>query len=95
MGFIPAAAISGLAARSRWDRRFILGMVATVLAHTVILACGAPVLCAVAGLSWEQTWRTGVAPFLLGGVVKSVACAVTTVLAWRVLGARSSQRLGP
>jgi biotin transport system substrate-specific component len=86
LGFVPAAWLMGRGTWAGWDRRIVLGMLLALTAHALILACGATVLHLVAEVSWPRTWESGVRPFLLGGVAKSLVAALVTALTWRMLG---------
>ena len=76
MGFVAAGILVG-GLRDRGFTATILGMLlAIVSAVTVILACGALVLGLFVG--YENVWVMGIAPFLLGDVVKTMLLLVTS-----------------
>lgn len=89
-GFVVAAALVGWLAEQGWDRRLGGSIAAALLASAVIWAMGAAWLGIVAGLTPGEAFAKGVAPFLLGDVVKLLAAAVVFPPAWWVLGRRPS-----
>ncbi|RZI98600.1 MAG: biotin transporter BioY [Brevundimonas sp.] len=74
-----AAAIAGLAPSTKDWRGIALALAAALLAHALILGLGAAWLAQSTG--WSEAFTFGVAPFLIGAVVKSaVAVAVCAAL---------------
>ena len=75
--FPIAAAVAGLAPAAKGWRGPTLAMAAALFAHAMILGLGAAWLARSVG--WPEAWGFGVAPFLIGAVVKSavavLACA--------------------
>ncbi len=82
VGFVPAAALMGLAGRaagrSPWrGRASVAALGAGALGATVaVYAVGVPWLAAVAGLSAGKAVTVGLLPFLLGDSVKAVVAVV-------------------
>jgi biotin transport system substrate-specific component len=82
VGFVLSAFLVGWLSERRWDRK-ILKAVATFLGGSaVVFAVGLPWLAFVLGLTLEQTLRSGLYPFLIGGAVKAVIAAGLLPLAW-------------
>lgn len=77
LGFALAAVLVGLASERDGLRGFAKAVGMMVLAHVVLLVCGGGLLVPRAGLA--AAWSGGVAPFLVGGVVKSVLAAIVVV----------------
>ncbi len=76
MGFVAAGFLVG-GLRDRGITATISGtLLAIVSAVTIILACGALVLGIFVG--YENVWVMGIAPFLLGDVIKTVLLLVTS-----------------
>lgn len=79
IGFLPMAYIVGLLAEKGWTLSYLGAITTGLVAHTIVLCTGALVLAAFVGIS--NAWVMGVAPFLVGDIVKSVAAAVVVRLA--------------
>lgn len=82
VGFVAGAALMGWWVRRPWAgpgwaRAVLTSFAGAVLAHGVILVMGWIRLGALVGL--VEAFETGVEPFLLGGVAKSVAAALVWV----------------
>lgn len=77
--FLPMAYLAGLLAQKGWTLSYVGAITTGLVAHTVVLCIGALVLAAFVGIG--SAWAMGVAPFLVGDVVKSVAAAVIVRLA--------------
>jgi biotin transport system substrate-specific component len=97
IGFIAAAALVGWLAQREWDRK-VVGTVVSFAAGTVVMyAFGLPWLAVSLGnlgpAVWHDflhfgsvgaaVWGAGVAPFLLGDLVKAVAAGLLLPLAWK------------
>lgn len=91
-GFVAGAAVAGAWMRragSRSGSAFLLeAFLGMLLAHAVILAAGWARLALLVGA--DTAWAQGVAPFVVGGVVKS---AVAAGLLWAA--ASATRREGP
>ena len=70
IGFVLAAAIAGLLAERRWDRRFSSAVAAMLTGNVVIYLVGLPWLASVANLSFKETLEQGLALFLPGDLLK-------------------------
>ncbi len=97
MGFLPAAvAAAWLWQRTAADpRRWIWRVLGLIGCHGLILVCGWARLSLLIGA--VPAWQAGVAPFVIGAVVKSLAAAALLALAEtglgnRVASARKSSR---
>lgn len=96
LGFIPAAAFIGWLAQRSWDRRPLLALVGFLGASIIPFAIGVPYLgfmLARLGVAHDPLtlWTVGVAPFLVGGVVKWLIAASVLPLAWRGVRAWESR----
>ena len=85
LGFLPAAALIGLAARRGADRRVGSALLLFASCQLVIFAVGVPWLAVSSGLTAEQALQAGFYPFLLGGAVKAVVAGLLTPAAWRAV----------
>lgn len=92
IGFIVAAAAVGRLAELGWDRRLGGALGATAIGTLVIYVFGVPWLMAVTGMTLPEAIQAGVAPFLVGDIVKLVAAALVFPVAWWVVGRRPSDR---
>lgn len=79
LGFIPMAYLAGLLAEKGWTLSYLGAITTGIVTHTIVLCIGALVLAAFVGIS--NAWAMGVAPFLIGDIVKSIAAAVVVRLA--------------
>ncbi|MBA2576952.1 MAG: biotin transporter BioY [Euzebyaceae bacterium] len=88
IGFVAASVVVGTLARRGLDRSAV-GMAAAFLAGSVVVyAFGAPFLAVVAGVTLPEAVRLGVAPFLVGDLVKALLAAGLVPAAWRVANSR-------
>lgn len=88
IGFIFAAGLVGWLAEHRQDRAF-LTMVAAFLAGTaVIYSFGVVGLMAATGWGLGEALAKGVAPFLIGDLIKAALAGVILPGSWRLLGDR-------
>lgn len=74
IGFLFAAPLAG-ALVDRGAKSFVALLGVMVFAHALILTLGALRLQLFVG--WAQAWTSGVAPFLIGTAIKSLAAAAT------------------
>jgi biotin transport system substrate-specific component len=81
LGFVLATFVLGKLAERGWDQRFASSLAAMVVAHVLILACGAVWLAMLMG--WERAFAVGVAPFVVATIVKTILAGATLPLAWR------------
>jgi biotin transport system substrate-specific component len=82
--FPAAAYVTGLLAERGWDRRFLTAAAAMALGSLVILAGGWAWLALMTGKGAEA-FRLGVAPFLVGDVIKIALAAAALPAGWAVL----------
>jgi biotin transport system substrate-specific component len=97
LSYIPAAAFMGLVAEAKLDRRFATMLPCALLANAMILICGFLWLAFAAnvgasghGIGMAAAWSKGVAPFLLGNVLKAALAAAILPATWSLLGARQA-----
>ena len=89
-GFVVASGLVGWLARKGWDRSFGSAIGAMLLGEVVIYAIGLPWLSralALAGApsTLEDTLTAGLAPYVVGDVLKLLAAAALLPGAWRLL----------
>jgi biotin transport system substrate-specific component len=86
----PAAAfVTGLLAERGWDRRFVTAAAAMSIGSLLILLSGWAWLTRFVGPA--AAWATGVAPFLIGDVIKIALAAAVLPSGWALLKRKSSQ----
>ncbi len=97
LSYVPAAAFMGLAAEAKLDRSFATMLPCALIASAMILACGFLWLAFIAnvgngghGIGAAAAWAKGVAPFLVGDVVKAALAAAVLPATWALLGARQA-----
>jgi biotin transport system substrate-specific component len=97
LSYVPAAALMGLAAEAKLDRSFATMLPCALIASAMILVCGFLWLAFVAnvgtgghGIGAAAAWAKGVAPFLIGDVVKAALAAAVLPATWALLGARQA-----
>jgi len=82
--FPAAAYVTGRLAERGWDRRFLTAAAAMALGSLVILAGGWAWLSVLTG-SASKAFSLGVAPFLVGDLVKIALAAAALPAGWAVL----------
>jgi biotin transport system substrate-specific component len=86
VGFIAAAGIVGRLAEYRQDRNILTSLSSMALGSIVIYICGATWLSIELGIPIATGERNaielGVAPFLLGDIIKMCLAGMTTASAW-------------
>ena len=82
-GFLAAAALTGWLAEKGADRNVLTMFAAMIAGSAVIYVFGAAWLSTITGL--EKAIALGVAPFLLGDLVKAALAAVLFPAVWRRL----------
>jgi biotin transport system substrate-specific component len=92
IGFVAMGAIVGRLAELGWDRKFIGALGAMLAGSVALYAIALPWLKVVTGMSWPQTFETGLVPFLMGDAFKAVLAAVLFPVAWWVVGRRPDDR---
>jgi biotin transport system substrate-specific component len=87
--FPAAAFVTGLLAERGWDRRFATAAAAMALGSLVILAGGWAWLTLLTG-SASRALAGGVAPFLVGDIIKIALAAAALPAGWALLRRKSS-----
>lgn len=90
--FPVAAFVTGYLAERGWDRRFLPAAAAMALGSFLILAGGWAWLTLFLG-SASRAFAAGVAPFVVGDIVKIAFAAAALPAGWKLLR-RSGSRLG-
>ncbi len=75
IGFVAATAVVGTFRDKGLTKKPLGALASIILATAVILSCGAIVLGQFVG--YENVWMMGIAPFLIGDVVKTVLLLAT------------------
>ncbi len=89
IGFMVSAYIVGRLAEARLDRQPLKALPLFAVGQLVIFAIGVPWLAVNQELSMGDAIALGVAPFILGGLIKAAAAAALLSSAWRLVGRRS------
>jgi biotin transport system substrate-specific component len=85
VGFVVAAALTGLLAERGWDRRVSTAVSVMLTGNVLIYLCGLPWLHHELGVSWAKTLEYGLYPFVAGDVIKLYLAALALPGAWRVV----------
>lgn len=85
IGYVLAGTALGFAARRGADRSVRWTALAAVGATCLVYLAGVPWLMAVTGADLGTALYQGVAPFLVGDVIKAVAAAALLPAAWRLV----------
>ena len=88
LAFPVAAFVAGYLAERGWDRRFLTAALAMAAGSLVILACGWAWL-ALLLRSAGDAFRLGVAPFVVGDIIKVALAAAALPAGWAILRRRS------
>lgn len=88
IGFVVAAAIVGRLAERHWDRRLPRAVTAMLVGSVAIYAVGLPWLAVATGYSAAETVAKGLAPFVIGDLVKLGLAGLTLPAAWWLVGRR-------
>jgi biotin transport system substrate-specific component len=83
VGFIAAAAVTGVLAEHKWDRRFSSSVGAMLTGNVVIYLVGLPWLAVVLNTNLEKTLEYGLYPFVPGDLFKLYCAAALLPAAWR------------
>jgi biotin transport system substrate-specific component len=86
VGFVLAAAVTGLLAERRWDRHFSSAVGAMLTGNVVIYLVGLPWLAADLGTNLDKTLEFGLYPFVPGDILKLYLAGALLPTAWRVVG---------
>lgn len=90
IGFIPAALLVGVLARRGVDRSAAGTALAFLAGSAVIYLVGASGLALATGMSAGEAVLRGVAPFLVGDLLKAMLAAALLPTAWRLFGEDAS-----
>jgi biotin transport system substrate-specific component len=86
MGFVAAAFVVGWLSEKGWDRRFITMIFSMVIGNGVIYASGLPWLAIFVG--WGAVIKLGLAPFVVGDILKIALAAIALPQIWRRVNMR-------
>jgi len=87
----PAAAfVVGLLAERGWDRRFLTAAAAMMIGSIIILLSGWAWLARLVGMA--GAWHAGVAPFIIGDLVKIALAAAALPSGWAIVRSDSHRR---
>jgi biotin transport system substrate-specific component len=84
LGFIAAAWVVGWLSEKGWDRRLTTAAAAMLVGTLAIYLFGLPWLAAFVG--WGQVISTGLAPFVVGDLLKLGLAALALPGGWALLG---------
>jgi biotin transport system substrate-specific component len=85
VGFVVAAAVTGLLAERGWDQRLSSAIAAMLTGNVIVYLVGLPWLAAVLDTNLEKTLEYGLYPFVPGDVFKLYLAAATLPIAWRLV----------
>ena len=92
VGFIVAAGAIGYLAEKKQDRNFATSLPAMLLGSTLIYTCGAAWLTTYLNIGFAtgetNAIALGVAPFLVGDVIKALLAAACTTGVWATINKR-------
>ncbi len=92
IGFVAAAWLTGYLAERRQDRAVATALPAFLAGSLVIYLCGVPWLAHVLDSSWLVAVEKGVAPFIVGDLLKIAAAGLLLPTAWRLTGTLHARR---
>jgi biotin transport system substrate-specific component len=92
VGFVLASAIVGRLAELGWDRRIGGSIAAMLIADASIYLVALPWLSAATGFTPEEAIAKGLAPFVVGDLVKVLLAAGVFPIAWWIVGRRPGER---
>ncbi|MGA9597541.1 MAG: biotin transporter BioY [Acidimicrobiia bacterium] len=84
IGFVAAAWIVGKLAENRQDRAVSTAVPAFLTGTIVIYLFGLPWLAHTVGVSWVRAAELGLAPFVLGDLLKAVLAGLALPAVWRI-----------
>lgn len=90
VSFPAAAYITGAFSEHGWDRHFLTAVAAMAVGSIVILLAGWAWLVVGLGATPLAAFKAGVAPFLIGDVVKIVLAAAVLPTGWTLLKRKAS-----
>ena len=88
VGFVAAAWLAGRLAEAGADRQVLKSTGLLVVGNVVIYAFGVAGLMASTGMGLGTGIAKGVAPFLIGDVIKIAVAAALLPAAWKLVGSR-------
>lgn len=92
VSFPAAAYITGAFSEHGWDRRFLTAVAAMAIGSLVILLAGWSWLIVAMRTAPVTAFKVGVAPFLIGDVVKIILAAAVLPSGWALLRRKASSR---
>lgn len=92
LGFVLAGGIVGRLAELGWDRHLGGSVAAMLIGDAAIYAVGVPWLMAATGFTFEEAIAKGLAPFVVGDLVKVAIAAGIFPVAWWIVGRRPGER---
>jgi biotin transport system substrate-specific component len=90
VSFPAAAYITGAFSEHGWDRRFFTAVAAMAIGSIVILLAGWSWLVVGLGATPIAAFKLGIAPFLIGDVVKILLAAAVLPTGWALLKRKAS-----
>jgi biotin transport system substrate-specific component len=90
LAFPAAAYITGAFAEHGWDRRFLTSVAAMTIGSVVILVVGWAWLSLILRTSPLEAFKIGVAPFIVGDILKVLLAAAVLPTGWAILNKRAS-----
>ena len=90
LAFPAAAYITGAFAEHGWDRRFLTAVAAMTIGSVIILVVGWAWLSLILRSSPLVAFKIGVAPFIVGDIVKILLAAAVLPTGWAILNKRAS-----
>jgi biotin transport system substrate-specific component len=88
VGFVAAAWLAGRLAEAGADRKVLQNTGLLVVGNVVVYAFGVTGLIASTGMGLTTALAKGVAPFLVGDLIKIAVAAALLPAAWKLVGAR-------
>jgi biotin transport system substrate-specific component len=88
VGFVAAAWLAGRLAEAGADRQVLKNTGLLVVGNIVIYAFGVAGLIAYTGMGLTTALAKGVAPFLIGDLIKIAVAAALLPAAWKLVGSR-------
>jgi biotin transport system substrate-specific component len=85
VGFLLAAALTGLLAQRGWDKRFSSSTTTMLTANVLIFVCGLVWLSHSLGTGLDKTLEFGLYPFVPGEILKLYAAGALLPGAWRLV----------
>jgi biotin transport system substrate-specific component len=85
VGFVLAAGVAGWLAQRQWDRRFNSSVAAMLTGSVVIYAVGLPWLAEDQDLGFTETMELGLAPFVVGDLLKLYLAGALLPGAWKLV----------